>query len=185
LKSTCFLLPTIVLAVLLHGMAHARCSGQIPEMASSDGAATTAFNHGGAAAQSSPADSANGRDSDGQRDHRRAVGKDLARSHAILTKTRRLTTVPRNRGRSGSATAFHFRQPAQSTSSGGEGRGLLRDNTLKNSAPVRSPHIVRPARTAVSHARHRSPNPAIISGSVNSKTRPAAEISGTLMDRRR
>jgi hypothetical protein len=178
MKTACFLLLTIVCAALMHGMAHAAPSGQVSETASADGAATTASNHGGTAAQSSSADSANGRDTDGQRDHRRTLG----RSHAISVKTKRPTTVPRNWARSGS-TAFHLRQPGPSRSSGGEGRGSLRDNTVKNTVPVWLPKIVRPNPATVSNVHHRSPNPAIVSGLANSKTRQSGEISGTLMHR--
>jgi hypothetical protein len=178
MKTACFLLLTIVWAVLMDEMAHAALSGQVSETASADSAGTTVSNHGVTA--SSSADSANGRDTDEQRDHRRA----LRRSHADLAKTKRPTTVPRNWLRSGS-TAFHLRQPGTSGSSGGEGRGLLRDGTVKNTVPVQLPNIVRRSPATVSNVHHRGPNPAIVSGVVNSKTRQTGEMSRTLMDHRR
>jgi hypothetical protein len=190
MKTARFLLPISVWAVLIHGMAHAAPFGQVSEKASAGVAAKTASSHGGTAAQSSPADSANRRDTDGQRDHRRAIGKDLARSRANLPKTWPPTTDPRNWVRSRSATALHLRQPGPSQpgpsrSSGSEGIGSFRDNTVNNAVPVRLPNIVRPASATVSNVHHRGSNLPIINGSVNSKIRQTGEISGNLMGRKR
>ena len=185
MKTGSFLLQTIVCATLMHGMTQAAPSGQVRETTSADGAETTASNRGGGAAQSASIESVNGRDAKGQRDHRRALGKDLARNHTNLPKTKHPRTVPRNLASSRSATAFHSRQPGSGRSSGVEEGSLLPESTLKNTATVRPPNIVRPNPATVSHPRHHSPNPPIVDGLANSKSDRGVALNGSDVGRRR
>lgn len=183
MKTACFLLQTIVGAALIHGMALPVPPRQVHETTSADSAETTTGDRGAARAQSYSIESANEKDAKGQPDHRLTLRKDLTPNRSSLPKTKRPMTVPRNSASSRSATAFHFRQPGSSRSSGGEERSLLQQSTLKNTAPVRQRNIIGPSPATVSHARHNSPNPAMVGGLVNSTKRPG-EISGSLTVRR-
>jgi len=188
MKTACFLLMTIGWAALMHGMAYATTLSPASQQTSQESAARTISNHPGDAWQRTSADSAkeqkNGKDSNEGRNPHHALERNLARGHASLNQTKRPTPVPSNRVRSGSATAINLRQPG-SVRSGAEGKGLIQNETLKGIVPVRPPSAVRPASAARSNVRHRSPNPAIITGLVNSKTGNTGAINGSRMDRRR
>jgi hypothetical protein len=171
---------------LMHGMADAAPESQA---ASADGATTTVRNHSSASSQEPRGDRAkdqkNGADLDDQRAPHDSLKKNLVRGHANLTPTKRATLVPNNRVRSGSANVISLQQRGSTRSGGAQGKVLIQKETVISTVPVRPPRIVRPTPTTLNNVRHRSPNPAIISGFVNSKTGNAGAINGTRMDRRR
>jgi hypothetical protein len=185
MKTASFLLMTIGWAALMHGIAHAATFTLVSEQISPESAAKTVSNHTGDTSQGAPAEGAkdqkNGKSSDGLH----VLEKNLARNRASLIETKRSTLVPSKRAGSGSATAIKIRRPGSNKFGGAGGKALIPSEALNSTVPVRSPIVVRPAPAAFSNVRHRSPNPAIISGLVNSKTWKSGAINGTHMDRRR
>ena len=189
MKTACFFVLTIGLAVLMYGMADPATSRPESQPASVGGATTATGDHLRGSSQEPRSESAkgwkNGIDLDDQREPHDTPKKNLVRSHANLTPTKRATPVRNDPVRSKSANAISLHQPGSTRSGVDQGKVLFQKETVSNTVPVRSPRIVRPTPTTLNNVRHRSPNPAIVNGFVNSKTGTAGAINGTRMDRRR
>jgi hypothetical protein len=79
---------------------------------------------------------------------------------------------------------MNLHQPGSDKSGGVAKGGLIQHQTLNNALAVRTPSVVRPTVPALNNVRHRSPNPAVVAGSVNSDSRNTGAINGTRMNRR-
>ena len=117
-----------------------------------------------------------------QRDHGRASDMNHPPSRTSLTKANRPQQLPNSRQRSRPGNALH--QPGPDKSAGAAKGGLIRNEAVNIALAVRTPSVVRPTVPALNNVRHRSPNPAVVAGSVNSDSRNTGAINGTRMNRR-
>ena len=103
-------------------------------------------------------------------------------SRASLTKANRPKVLPNSRQRSISGNALH--QPGSNKSGGVAKSGFIRNETVHNALPVRTPSGVRPTAPLPNNVRHRSPNPGVVSGSADFHSRNTGAINGTRMNRK-
>jgi hypothetical protein len=75
-------------------------------------------------------------------------------------------------------------QPGSEKSSGTARGGLIRNETVNTTLPVRPPSVVSRTGLLPNSLRHRGANPAVIRGSANSDSRKTGAINGTRMNRR-
>jgi hypothetical protein len=114
----------------------------------------------------------------------RDAGRVRGRSGAASQKTNLPEQLPNNRQRSLPGNAMNLRQPGLDKSSGAAKGGLIPNETVHDALPVRMLSVVRPTVPLPNDARHRSPNPAVVSGSLNSHSHNTAAINGTRINRR-
>jgi hypothetical protein len=123
-----------------------------------------------------------GKASDEQRNHGRASDPNHPPSRAPLIKVNRPKQLPNSRQRSLPGNALH--QPGSNKSGGAAKGGLIQNETVNNALAVRTPSVVRPTVLSPNNVRHRSPNPAVVSGSPNSHSSNTGSINGTRMSRK-
>jgi hypothetical protein len=112
---------------------------------------------------------------------RRRVG---GHSAAAPRKANRPEQPPNSRQRFLPGEGMKLRQPGSDSSGGAARGGLIQERTVNKAVAVRTPSVVRPAAPIVNNTRHRSPNPAVVSGSPNSHGSNTAVINGTRTSRR-
>ena len=187
MKTTCLLFLTMVWATLMHGTGCAIPSSPASQQTSPESSANTASDHPRDAAQRDAGLPRDGRHQTGgkasheQRDHGRASDTNHPPSRASLTKANRPKQLPNSLQRSLPGNALH--QPRPDKSGGAAKSGFIRNETVNIASAVRTPSVVRPTVPSLSNVRHRSPNPAVVAGSVNSGSRNTGAINGTRMKR--
>jgi hypothetical protein len=75
-------------------------------------------------------------------------------------------------------------QPGSDKSSGAAKSGFIRNETVNNTLPVRTPSVIRPTVPSPNNVRHRGPNPAVVGGSPISRSGNTGAIDGTRMNRK-
>jgi hypothetical protein len=156
----------------------------------SESSANTASGHPGGPAQrdAAPADDGRhpteGKASHEQRDHGRASETNHLPSRASLTKANRPKQLPNSRQPSKPGNARNLHQPGPDKSGGAAKSGLIRNETVNNALPVRTPTVVRPTVPSLNNVPHRSPNPAVVGGSPSSHSSNTGAINGTRMNRK-
>ena len=102
-------------------------------------------------------------------------------SGADLTAANRSKQLPTSRKRPLPRNAASLRQPALARSGGAAKGGLIQNETTGRALPVR-PTSVRPSvamlNPLLNNVHHRGPNPAVVSGSANSRSGNTGAISG-------
>jgi hypothetical protein len=117
-----------------------------------------------------------------QRDYGRASYPNHSPNRPSLTKANRPKQLPNSRQRSLPGNALH--RPGSDKSGGAAKSGFIRNETIHNALPVRTPSVVRPAVPLPNNVRHRGPNPAVVGGSPNSQSRNTGAINGTRINRK-
>ena len=190
MKTTCLLFLTMSWAALTHGTGYAVPSSPASEPTSPASSANSASDHPRDPAQrdAAPADDGRhqtgGKASDEQRDHGRASDTNHPPSRASLTKANRPKQLPNSRQRSLPGNAMNLHQPGSDKSGGAAKGGFIRNETVNNALPVRTPSVVRPTVPSLNNVRHRGPNPAVVGGSANSHSSNTGAINGTRMNRK-
>jgi len=173
-------------AVLTPGAGYAAPSSPASQQTSPASSANTASGHPRDAGHAAPPRDGRqvtgGKVSDEQRGHGRASGPTHAPSHASLTKVNHPRQLPNGRQHPLPGNAFH--QPGSYQSGGAAKSGLIQNVPVQNALAARTSSVVRHAAPLLNNVRHRSPNPAVVGGSVNSVRRNTAVINGTRMNRR-
>jgi hypothetical protein len=122
---------------------------------------------------------------------RQASDRNHPRIRAGLTAANRSKQLPTGQKRPLARNAASLRQPALAKSGGAAKGGLIENETNNRALPVR-PTSVRPSVASLnpslnplpSNMRHREPNPAVVSGSLNSRYSNTGVINGTGMHRK-
>jgi hypothetical protein len=188
MKTTCLVLTMISCAALTHGPSYAALSNAASRQSTSKSRSNTVSGHPSVAEHAAPADDgkhqAGEKASNEQRDHRYASDKNHPASRASLTKANRPKVLRNNRERSTSANSMNLYQPGSEKSSGTARGGLIRNETVNTTLPVRPPSVVSRTGLLPNSLRHRGANPAVIRGSANSDSRKTGAINGTRMNRR-
>jgi hypothetical protein len=112
------------------------------------------------------------------------AGAGRVRGHGGPTsqKVNRPKQLPNIRQRSMPGNALH--QPGSDKFGGAAKGGLIPNETVNNALPVRTPSVVRSTAPSFNNMRHRSPNPAVVGASPNSRSSNAGAINGSRMIRR-
>jgi len=76
------------------------------------------------------------------------------------------------------------RQPGSDQFRGATNGESIQGKTVNKAVPVRTPSAVRPTAPVVNNLRHRSPNAAVVSGSLNSHSSNTGAINGARMNHR-
>ncbi len=92
--------------------------------------------------------------------------------------------LPNNRKRSPSGNPTNPHQPGLDKSDALAETGLVHQETFKSGRVVRPASVARSSVSLRNDVRHRSANPAVIGGPVNSASRNTGAISGTSVRRR-
>jgi hypothetical protein len=103
-------------------------------------------------------------------------------SRPSLTKANRPKPLANSRQRPMPGNVLH--QPGSNKSGGATSRGLIRNETLRNAVPVRTSSVAQTTVPPKNNVRHRSPNPAVVTGSVNSNRSNSGAIDGTRVSRK-
>jgi hypothetical protein len=184
MKTTCLLFLTMSWAGLTQGIGCAAPS----QRTSPEGSANTVSAHPHDAEHAAPADDgrrqAGEKASDEQQDHGRASDTNHPPSGASLIKANHPKQLLNSRQRSTPGNAINLHQPGSDKSGGAAKGGLIQNETVHNALPVRTPSVIRPTVPSLNNVRHRSPNPAVVAGSVNSDRRNTGVIDGTRMNRK-
>ena len=187
MKATCLLFLTISWAASMPGAGYAVPSNPASQQISPASSANTASGHPRDAEHAaSPRDGrhpTDGKASDEQQNHGRASGTNHPPRGAGLTKANRPKQLPSGRHRSIPGNALH--QRGSDKSRGAAKGGFIQNPTIHNALPVRMSSVVRPIALSPNNVRHRSPNPAVVAGPVNSDRRNNGAINGTHMNRKR
>lgn len=162
MKTACFLLGIIGCAISMPHMAYA----QPPQQRS--GASVISDNSG------SPSDKENPNSSK-QQDANRPSHCNLACNHADPNQSKHLIPVPHNRLSFGPTTASRLPPLGLSRSGKSEKKGPIRNGTAQSALP----NGARPVPVTTGNVPHRSPNPAIIGGTM--KTSNTGVVNGTRM----
>ena len=117
-------------------------------------------------------------------DHGRASNMSHPPHRASLTKANRPKQLPNSRQRSLPGNLMNLHQPGSNKSGGAAKGGLFQSEPVNNALAVRTPSVVRPTVPPPNNVHHRSPNPAVVAGSVNSDSRNTGAINGTRMNRK-
>jgi len=188
MKTAYLLFLMIGWAGLMHGIAYAAPSSQASQQASPESATYTVSDHPHDAEHAAPADDGKhpveGKTSDIHGDRGRASDTNHPPSRASLAKANRPKQLPNGRQRSLSGNAMNLHQPGSDKSGGAAKGGFIRNETANIALNVRTPSVVRPTVPLLNNAQHRSPNPAIVSGSENFHSRNTGAINGTRMNRK-
>jgi hypothetical protein len=116
-------------------------------------------------------------------DHDRASNMSHPPHRASLTKANRPKQLPNSRQRSLPGNLMNLHQPGSNKSGGAAKGGLFQSEPVNNALAVRTPSVVRPTVPSFNNARHRSPNPAVVSGSAGSQSRNISALNGIRMNR--
>ena len=116
-----------------------------------------------------------------------ASDKNQPHSRAGLIAANRSKQLPTGRKHPLPRNAASHRQPALARSGGSAKGGSIQNETTGRPLPVR-PASVRPSVASLNplpnNVHHRGPNPAVVSGSANSRNSNTGAINGTGMHRR-
>jgi len=112
------------------------------------------------------------------------AGAGRVRGHSALTslKVNPQKQVSNSRRGPLAGDARSLRQPGSDKPRDAAIGGLIHGQTVNNGALVRAPNVVRSATPTLSSVRHRSPNPAVVSGSLPSHGARTGTIDGTRMN---
>jgi hypothetical protein len=106
------------------------------------------------------------------------------RSASVSQSANRPKQFPNNRQRYTPGNPVNVHQPGSNKSGGAAKSGFIGNGTGKNAFAVRAPSLVRPTAPPFNNVRHRSPNPAVVSGSASSQRNNTEAINGTRMNRK-
>ena len=112
------------------------------------------------------------------------AGRVRGRSAPASQKANRPKQHLNGRQRSLPGEGMKLPQPGSGTSGGAARSRLIQARTVTKGVAVRTPSVVRPAASVVNNTRHRTPNPAVVSGSPNSHGSNTAVINGTRTSRK-
>lgn len=174
-------------AVLLYGTSHAAPFDPAAPQSSSAHSGDTASNgpHAEHAAQADGEKHQAGEKPSGEQPgNHRASGKDHPSSEASLTKANHPSQVPNPQQHSASGNVMNLRTKDSDQSGGAPRVGRIPNETGNRALPVRSPSVTRTTAPSLGNARHRGPNPAVVSGSANAATRSTGAINGALVKRK-
>jgi hypothetical protein len=186
MKTTCFIFLTISWAACTPGIGYAVPSNPASQPASPPSSANTASGRSGDAGHAAPAD--DGRYRSGAkaslepRGHGRPSITHHPSSRATLTRVNRPKQLANNRQRF--VPGYAVQPPSREKSPVVGKGGLTSHEAVHKGSLVRVPSVARPTAPALNNVRHRSPNPAVVVGSVNSARRNNGAIDGTHMNRR-
>jgi hypothetical protein len=186
MRTTCLLFLAMSWAALMQGTSYAVPSSPASQPTSPESSADTARGHPLDAEHAASADDGRyergGKAADEQRGHARASITNHPPSRASLTKANRPKPLPNSRQRSLPGNALH--QPGSDGSGGAAKSGFIRNETVNNALPGRTPSVVRPTVPLLNNVHHRSPNPAVVGGSPNSHSSNTGAINGTRVNRK-
>jgi hypothetical protein len=112
---------------------------------------------------------------------RQLTGTVRSHSGAASQKVNRPEQLPNNRQRSIAGNPPNVHKPG-SNRSATTARSVF--GAVNNALPVRTLNVVRPSAPSFNNVRHRSPNPAVVSGSTDFHSRNTGAINGTRMNRK-
>ena len=188
MKTTCLFFLTLTWAALRQGIGFAVPASPASQPTSTESSAHAASGHPGDAGHAAPADDGKhpvGRKaSEPYRGRGRASDTHHAPSPASLTKANHPQQLANNRQRSLPGNALHHQLPGSNKSKGAGGGGLVPNEIVHNALSARMSNVVRPGVPPLNNVHHRSPNPAVVTGSLNSDRRNNGAIDGTRMSRR-
>jgi hypothetical protein len=123
-----------------------------------------------------------GRPADEKPGRRHVPNQNHALSHASPVTASRARKLPNNhQERSTFGYQINLGQPASGGSRTDAGEGQVQTDKASSPSTARPYSVLQPADLPHRNMHHRNPNPAIISGSVNSKTRNAGGLNGSRM----
>jgi hypothetical protein len=168
-------------AVLVHSISYATPSGAAPQAAT---VASSVTDHPWEAAHTASANEQSHHKNipAGKRDQRRGPATNQAPGRCSLTN--RLRQLPNDRERPTSGNPMNIRQPASNRSDAASKEGLLQNDTTNRVLTVRAPTVSWPGGPPRDNTRHRGPNPAVVDGTMNSKTGNTGAINATRMNPR-
>ncbi len=187
MKSACHVFMVVGFAALLQGTSFATLSGTATQQGSSAKSADTASDRP-RAQHAAPDDGgkhqAGGKRSDEQSGDGGAPLKHHPPSQASLPKANRPNQAPNHREHSTSGNAMNLHEPGSDKSGGAAKAGFIQNEIGNSALPVRSPSVISPTVPPLDNVRHRAPNPAVIGGLANPKTKDTGTINGTRMNRK-
>jgi hypothetical protein len=122
--------------------------------------------------------------SDEQQNHGRASDTNHRTARASLIKAVRPTQRPNSGQRFIPRNSTNVHQPDSSKPYGSEEGGFIGSKTVNNALTARTPSVARSAAPSFTNPRHRTPNPAVVSGSATSHSSNTAALNGTRMSRK-
>jgi hypothetical protein len=167
--SCCYRTPRRLRCIYFHGSESA-------EPLSSTGDA------GHAASPRDEASPAGGQESEVERNHRPAPGRNHAPRRMSLTKLNHPLPLPNSRPHPLSGNYIH--QAGSTRPVGAARSGLIANETVHNPLLVRTSSVARPAAPSSNNVRHRGPNPPVVGGSPNLRSRNSGVINGTQLHRK-
>lgn len=187
MKTSCLVFMTIACAVLMYGTSYGAPSDPVSQQSSSASSSDTASDRP-RAERTDPAEARNHKagekPSHEQPGNRHVSDKNRPPSQAGVPKASGPSQPPKGHERSTSGDAMNLHQPGPDKSVGAAKGGLLQNEAGNNPLRVRPSSVVRPAAPSLDNVRHRSPNPAVVSGSANATTRNTGAINGALVKRK-
>jgi len=187
MKTMGLLFLAMVWAALAPGTVDAVPSDLASAQTSPASSANTASGHPGDAGHAaSPHDGRQGTSgtaSDEQRNHGRASVANHPPSPTSLNKPNPPEPLPNSRQRPMRGNALH--PPGSNQAVGAPRSAFMGNETVHNPSPVRSSSVVRPTAPALNSVPHRSPNPAVVGGSMNLRGGKTGAINGTAMNHKR
>jgi hypothetical protein len=100
-------------------------------------------------------------------------------SRASLTKVNHTKPLANNRPRSLTGNSMNHPQLRSDKLGGAASGGFVGNAAVHNPALVQTESAVRPAAPSLNPVRHRSPNPAVVGGSLNSHSGNTGVLDGT------
>jgi hypothetical protein len=181
MKAGALVFLSVSLAMLMHGTGSVALSGAAPPQTSSTNSVNPVGDHSRNAEHATEDGMSAGKHPGELRNHRHVSGKNPGRSRASVTKPDRTGQLLKDQKHFGNASDFHQQVPDKSQGAAvgavGPGKGS------KSGVLVRPP--VRSDVASLNSVRHRGANPAVVVGSVNSKTRNTGSINGTSINETR
>jgi hypothetical protein len=186
MKTRCLLFLTMSCAALTPGTGYGVPSSPASERSSPETSSNTARGHLGDTGHAAPANDGKhqtgGKTSDEHRDHGRASATNHLPSGASQTKASHPKRLTNDRQGSRSGNVMDLGPHSSDKFAGVPEGGSVQNKAANIRSTGRPPSVVvRPAVPLVNNAHHRSPNPAIVSGSANVHSRNAGAINGTRM----
>lgn len=181
MKAGALVFLSVSLAMLMHGTGSVALSGAAPPQTSSTNSVNPVGDHSRNAEHATEDGMSAGKHPGELRNHRHVSGKNPGRSRASVTKPDRPGQLLNDRKHFGNGSDFHQQVADKSQ---GAGVGAFGPGS-KSGALVRPPVAARSDVPSLNSVRHRGANPAVVVGSVNSKTRNTGSINGTSINETR
>jgi hypothetical protein len=125
-----------------------------------------------------------GKPSDIHRERGRVPATIPLPKRADVAKGNRAQRLPNGRERSIPGNATDLRRPGRDRARGARVSGFNPSGTVHDALSARLSNVVRPGVPPLNNVHHRSPNPAVVAGSLNSDRRNNGAIDGTRMSRK-